>query len=91
MHISFGWDKDKFYAGGFFMRLILNGEGSFRGVNFSEKNFSLEEFARTPMRNSFYLSYFLFADSILHVEMVNGNCPVSSMITVSQIMVIKKC
>jgi hypothetical protein len=31
-------------------------------------NFTLEKFSRFPTQNSFYLSYFLFANSISHVE-----------------------
>ena len=30
-------------------------------------------FDRIPIRKSFYLSYFLFANSILHMEMFHGN------------------
>ena len=33
-------------------------------------SFTLEDFARVPIRNSFYLSYILFAKSILHLEML---------------------
>ena len=36
----------------------------------SRRNFTLGGFDEIPIRNSFYLYYFLFADSILHVEML---------------------
>ena len=36
----------------------------------SKRSFTLGEFACITMRNSFYWSYFLFADTILRVEML---------------------
>ena len=33
-------------------------------------NFTLEELARIPMRNPFYLSCFFFVDSILRIDML---------------------
>ena len=35
-----------------------------------KKNFTLREFFRIPIQNYFYLSYFLYADSILPVDMI---------------------
>ena len=39
------------------------------------ENFTVGEFDRISIRNSFNLSYFFSADSIFHVEMLQGNCP----------------
>ena len=38
----------------------------------SKGNFTLGESPRIPLQNYFYLSYFFFADSILHVEILRG-------------------
>ena len=39
----------------------------------SKRNFTLGEFVRIPIQHSFYLSYFLIANSILHVEILRGD------------------
>ena len=42
------------------------------GDELSKGNSTLGEFAKIPIQNSFYLSSFFFADSILHVEILRG-------------------
>ena len=56
---------------------IIHGENFPWGRKFLEDGlsrgyFTLGEFARIPARNSFHSSNFLFAKSILHVEMLRG-------------------
>ena len=45
------------------------------GREFFGGNSSLEKLSRIFIRNYFYLSCFLFADSVLHVEMLGGIAP----------------
>ena len=47
----------------------------FGECNHSRRNFTLGIFDRISIRNSFYMSYLLFADSIFHVKMLRANYP----------------
>ena len=52
----------------------FHGEGSFQ-AQLSKENFNQGIFNRAVAGNSFYLSYLLFGDSILNVEILErGNC-----------------
>ena len=51
------------------MRKKFSGGG---GGELSRKQLILGEFVRIPVKNSFYLSYFLFADSILNTKVSWG-------------------
>jgi len=64
-----GESRFDFLLEAFFKIKIFHGEGSFwEEGQFSKENFTLGEFAKIPKQNTFYLSYFLFADSIVHVN-----------------------
>jgi len=54
-------------AGGFSTGRIFRGEEVY-GDELSRVNLTLKGFARIHRRNYFYLSYFFFAGSILHVR-----------------------
>ena len=60
---------------GLFEERIFFREGSFRrgGGNFQRKSYT-GGFCQSSPTKSFFLSYFLFADLILRVEMFQGNC-----------------
>ena len=58
-------------GGGGSTGIIFRGEGNFLGWSFQGK-FCSGGFAIIPKRNPFYLSYFLFANPILHLEMFRG-------------------
>ena len=48
------------------------GEGCFMGGELSWRSFTMVKFVRAHARDSLYLSCFLFAYSILHVELLRG-------------------
>ena len=61
----------KRFFGDFPRGRIFHGEGFPMGeLSGGILHFILGVFSTTHIRNSFYLSYFLFTDSVLHVEML---------------------
>ena len=73
MYTFFGGGVADFPLGGFSTGMIFRAEGSFQGVNFSGEILhwgNLPEF----LYKILLMSCFLFADSILCVEMLRVNC-----------------
>ena len=54
------------------MGIDFRGDGSFLRGERCKRNFTLGELATISVHHSFYLFYFFFADSVLHVEMLRG-------------------
>jgi len=61
-----------FCAWGGFQSKKFSMEKDIFGCEFPKRNFTLGAFDRNHVQNALYLSYFLFANSILHLEIFQG-------------------
>ena len=72
LHRLFVIGKCTTFYGGDFCCEDFPWRGKYPGDKLSRRYFTLKKFAKILIRNYFYLSYLLFADPILHVEMLRG-------------------